>query len=140
MAITLVKNVNFGRSQRGLTTVGYTLVGSTGAVASPRTASGVYEVGTLTGIYAAQVTFPTGFHGSILWDTGGAEPKYASEEYSPIEEQTQFNYDISGGRWKIANNIMIFYKEDNVTEITRFNLLDDTGSPTMDDVHERVKV
>lgn len=140
MAITLVKNVNFGRSLRGLATVGYTLINSVGGIASPRTATGVYEVGTLTGIYASQITFPTGFHGSILWDTGGDNPRYASEEYSPIEEQTQFNYDISGGRWKIANNIMIFYKEDNVTEITRFNLLDDTGSPTMDDVHERVKV
>jgi hypothetical protein len=111
-----------------------------GVPASGRVTAGVHEVGVETGIYAARITFPTDFHGSILWDTGGAAPSYASENYSPLEEQTQFNYDISGGRWKIVNNKMIFYKEDNVTEITRFNLLDDTGSPTMDDVHERVKV
>lgn len=140
MSISLVKNVNFGRSKRGLATVGYTLINSSGGVAAVRTTAGVYEVGTLTGIYAALILFPTGFVGSILWDTGEASPAYATEDHSLMEEQTQFNYDISGGRWKIVNNKMIFYKEDNVTEITRFNLLDDTGSPTMDDVHERVKV
>lgn len=140
MSISLVKNVNFGQSKKGLATVGYTLINTVGGVDLPRTTVGVYEVGTLTGIYAALIAFPTGFKGSILWDTGGVSPVYATEDYSPLEEQTQFNYDISGGRWKIVNNKMIFYKEDNVTEITRFNLLDDTGSPTMDDVHERVKV
>lgn len=140
MSISLVKNVNFGMSQQGLGTVGFTLIGSTGLPATSRITLGVYEVGTLTGIYAAHITFPTEFHGSILWDTGGGNPRYASENYSPVEEQTQFNYDISGGRWKIIDNKMIFYKEDNVTEITCFNLLDDTGAPTMDDVHERVKV
>ena len=140
MSISLVKNVNFGQSKKGLATVGYTLINTVGAVALPRTTIGVYEVGSLTGIYAALIAFPSGFKGSILWDTGGVSPVYATEDYSPIEEQTQFNYDISGGRWKIVNNKMIFYKEDNVTEVARFNLLDDTGSPTMDDVHERVKV
>jgi hypothetical protein len=140
MSIQLVKNVNFGRSKRGLATVGYTLINSAGGVAQVRTTAGVYEVGTLTGIYAALITFATGFKGSILWDTGEVVPVHATEDYSPIDEQTQFNYDISGGRWKIVGNQMIFYQEDNVTEIRRFNLFDDLGSPSMDSVFERVKV
>jgi hypothetical protein len=140
MSISLVKNVNFGRSKRGLATVGYTLINSSGGVAAARTTVGVYEVGTLTGIYAALITFSSGFVGSILWDTGGASPVYATEDYSPAEEQTQFTYDISGGRWKIIGNQMVFYRADNSTEITRFNLFDDLGAPSMDAVFERVKV
>lgn len=140
MSISLVKNVNFGRGKKGLATVGYTLINSSGGVAAPRTTVGVYEVGTLTGIYAALITFPTGFVGSILWDTGGASPVYATEDHSLVEEQTQFNYDISGGRWRIVGNQMIFYRSDNATEVVRFNLFDDLGAPSMDAVFERVKV
>lgn len=142
MAIALVKNVNFGRSLRGLATVGYTLINSVGGVAAPRTSVGVYEVGTLTGIYAARVTFPTGFHGSILWDTGGADPRYASEECSPLEEQTQFSYDISGGKWTLdANtNEMIFYTADNVTEIARFKMRDQDNNPSVESVFSRTRI
>jgi hypothetical protein len=48
-------------------------------------------------------------------------------------------YDIQFGRWHIVGNQMIFYRDDNVTEIARFDLFDDTGTPTMDAVFERVK-
>ena len=48
--------------------------------------------------------------------------------------------DIQYGRWYINNNQMIFYKEDNVTEVARFNLFDDNGNPTMDAVFDRVKI
>lgn len=142
MSISLVKNVNFGMSQQGLGTVGFTLIGSTGLPATSRITLGVYEVGTLTGIYAAQVTFPTGFHGSILWDTGAANPKYASEEYSPLEEQTQFSFDISGGKWTLdANtNEMIFYSADNVTEIARFKMHDQNNTPSIESVFTRTRI
>lgn len=49
-------------------------------------------------------------------------------------------YDIQFGRWKIVANQMVFYKDDNVTEVVRFNLFDDAGFPSMDAVFERVKV
>jgi hypothetical protein len=49
-------------------------------------------------------------------------------------------YDMNFGRWKIVSNQMIFYKDDNVTEVARFSLFDDVGSPTMDAVFERIKV
>lgn len=40
--------------------------------------------------------------------------------------------DIEGGRWKIEGAQMIFYSADNVTEVARFNLLDQDGQPTAD--------
>lgn len=142
MSISLVKNVNFGRSFRGLTTVGYTLINSVGGVAAARSGAGVYEVGTLTGIYGARITFPTEFHGSVLWDTGGDNPKYASEEYSPLEEQTQFSFDISGGKWTLdaETNEMIFYTADNTTEIARFKMRDQNNNPSVESVFSRTRI
>jgi uncharacterized protein YoxC len=49
-------------------------------------------------------------------------------------------YDINYGRWQITGNQMIFYKEDNVTEVVRFDLFDETGTPASDAVFQRVKV
>ena len=44
------------------------------------------------------------------------------------------------GRWKMLNNQMIFYGEDNTTEVGRFDLLDANGNPSMDSVFERKRV
>lgn len=140
MSIKLLKNVNFGRSQGGLAGVGYTLIDADGNVSAPRSVTGVHEVGTGTGIYGAQITFATEFSGSILWDTGTGTPVYATEEYNPTDERLKFNFDIAGGRWRIVGDQMIFYASDNVTEVTRFDLFDDSGNPSSDAVFERVKV
>jgi hypothetical protein len=34
---------------------------------------------------------------------------------------------------------MIFYASDNITEVARFNLFDKTGTPSGDNVYERVR-
>lgn len=49
---------------------------------------------------------------------------------------------IEGGRWIIDENVnqMIFYQDDNVTEVARFNLFDVTGSAASESVYERVRV
>lgn len=49
---------------------------------------------------------------------------------------------MESGRWKIdkITKQMTFYKEDNVTEITKFRLLDSAGIPSYEDVFERVKI
>jgi hypothetical protein len=49
---------------------------------------------------------------------------------------------IEGGRWRIdeATNQMIFYEEDNSTEVARFNLKDSSGSPASTSVFERTRV
>ena len=141
MTIKLVKSVNFGRSQRGLATVGFTLIDGDGNVSAARSTAGVHEVGTDTGIYASQINFTTEFSGSILWDTGGGNPRYASEEYNPTDERLKFNYDIAGGKWILdpTLNQMIFFAEDNTTEIARFDMKDSAGSPTVNEVFSRTR-
>lgn len=42
----------------------------------------------------------------------------------------EFIKDIEGGKWAIVGNQMIFYKDDNVTEVARFDL-DDANAPTV---------
>ena len=140
MAITLLKSVNFGRSRGGLSTVGFTLIDTTGTTAVVRTTAGVHEVGSNTGIYAAPVSFASQFSGSILWDTGETPAKYASEEYNPFQDNIQFMRNFSAGRWQINESTkqMIFYAEDNTSELVRFQLLDKNQKPSITDVFERV--
>ncbi len=47
---------------------------------------------------------------------------------------------IETGKWEILNNQMIFYKDDNVTEIMRFDLFDKNGNPSEVDVFKRERV
>lgn len=138
MAITLLKSVNFGLGKKGLGTVGFTLINSSGATAVARSTTGVHEVGTNTGIYAAPITF-NNFVGSILWDTGEGTPEYATEQYNGVEENIEFVKDIEGGRWTIdtGSNQMVFYKSDNTTEIARFNLQGSDGNANSTNVFTR---
>jgi len=159
MPLSQLKNVNFGRSRlnaTGSTGVGYQLLDTAGSVVSSRTTTGVYQ--TAPGIYAAYVSFPDSFRGQVLWDTGTAflTASYATEQYNYEENNPKVDltynvvtsmtgtlnsiYDIQYGRWRIVGDQMIFYKDDNATEVVRFNLFDDAGNPTMDAVFERVKV
>lgn len=61
------------------------------------------------------------------------------ERLQIIAEQVEFVRDVDAGRWKIVNNQMVFYKEDNITEVARFDLLDSDGEPADGDVFERVR-
>lgn len=164
MALDQLRNANFGRNRAnatGSTGVGYTLMDVSGSIVAPRTTVGVYQLESGSGLYAAYVSFPDNFRGQIMWDTGTAfvTKSYAVEQYNVEENNpkvddtlrivTQMSgtvsqlYNISFGRWKIttgSNPQMIFYKDDNATEIVRFNLFDETGAPSFDAVFERVKV
>jgi hypothetical protein len=149
-------SVNFGKLKAdaiGVNGVGYKILDQAGSVATARTTVGVYQ--TAPGIYAALITLSNDFIGQVVWDTGTffATTSYASEDLNVIaklddlydmvaamDERIQGIYDVQFGRWKIINNQMIFYKDDNVTEVVRFNLLDDAGNPSIDAVFERLKV
>lgn len=53
-----------------------------------------------------------------------------------------FVQDFTAGRWLITGSQHIFYREDNTTEIARFNLLDINGDPAVagvDTPFERVR-
>jgi hypothetical protein len=147
MTLTQLRNVNFGRTKAnatGSSGVGYSLLDSDGNIINPRTTSGVYQLISGSGIYAASITFPDAFHGQLLWDTGSTFTTtfYAVEQYNVEENNPNVDkiYDISFGRWKIVGNQMQFFKEDNVTLVATFDLFDDLGNPTMDQVFERRKV
>ena len=146
MAQTLIKTVNFGSSKGSLATVGYRIYNSAGTLSGSRITAGVGEILAGTGIYSASVYFADHFNGSVLWDSGDSTPIYASDEYSPVMDlmsaSIDFTKHISAGRWKIdtTNSRMIFYKDDNETEIARFSLTDDSGDPSTDSVFERTKI
>lgn len=159
MPVSLVQAVNFGTSKQhatGSTGVGYTIVDSAGAIVVARTTTGVYE--TVSGAYAALVTYPDSFHGSINWDTGTAfltasvatepynvesnDPKVA-DTWSMVNSVTgsiALIRNLTEGRWRIVGNQMLFYQSDNVTLVATFNLFDSAGNPTMDAVFERRRV
>ena len=161
MSLQQLRNSNFGRNYSnatGSTGVGYTLMDVSGAVVSPRTTVGVYQLESGSSLYAAYVNIPDNFRGQIMWDTGVAfvTKSYACEQINVEENNPKVDdtyrlvnqmsgtisqlYNINFGRWKIISNQMIFYEDNNATEIVRFNLFDDAGSPSMDAIFERVKV
>ena len=56
-----------------------------------------------------------------------------------LQDDITFLKDIEGGRWKREGTQMIFYKDDNTTEVARFDLYQSTGKPATasDEVWER---
>lgn len=81
MSFSLSKSVNFGASQSGLSTIGYTLINPDGSVQQSRTTSGITELSSGTGVYGGVISFPDSWSGFILWDTGTDTPYYASENF-----------------------------------------------------------
>lgn len=166
MSLLQLHNVTFGTAKANLTGstgVGFTVLDAVGSTILGRATAGVYQLISGSGIYAAYIPFPDGFHGQVLWDTGEIPPIYAVEHYNyesnnpktdQIYTDTQFVTgalgvatssiafirDMTEGRWQIVSNQMLFFKADNVTEIARFNLLDIDGIPTTTAPSQRVKV
>lgn len=160
MTLTLLKNVNFGRNRPDMTGssgVTYHVLDSGGTSVFGPSTSGVYQ--TAPGIYAASISFADNFNGQLLWTcpvSGSFSAAYATEDQNVSNSDTRVDdiltavagvnvklqelYDMNYGRWRIINNQMIFYKEDNVTEVARYNLFNDLGVPSMDSVFDRVKV
>ena len=60
--------------------------------------------------------------------------------FSSFETDISIIKQIECGRWKIIDNQMIFYGEDETTPLLVFDLKDNLGSPSMTNVFERVKV
>ena len=139
MAVTLVKTANLGTGMSGRAAdVYYTIYNSSGAVQSARTNTGVYEIGASTGIYGVSVSILNNFQGTIFWDVNGTSV-YAAEEITSDVRLTRL---MTSGRWQIdkSSKQMIFYKEDNATEIMRFDLKDKDGSASYTEVFDRSKV
>jgi len=153
-----LRTVNFGRNRANATGsvgVGYFLQDTNGNVATQRTTDNVYQSLPNSGIYYANIDFPDAFRGAVVWDCGTTfqTTSYAIEEYNveandPRVLQTlqsltgsiQTLIDVSVGWWKIQNNQMIFFSTNDDTPIATFNLFDDQGTPSSENVFERRRV
>ena len=99
-------------------------------------------MGTATGIYGVQLDLSTQFSGSILWSVNGNSSIYATEEIKIDQKMARY---IHTGRWKIDNTtdpsqpVMIFFEDDNTTEIARYELLDSNEKGSVTEIFERRK-
>lgn len=67
--------------------------------------------------------FPAGKSGTIKAYDEDIDTAHALVE--SVQTLAQAVYDIEYGRWHLDGNTMIFYKEDNATEIARFTITRD---------------
>jgi len=135
----VLQTANLGYSQRGISgSIQYAVYDTLGSESIALTNNNVYEVGSDTGIYGVELNLSTQFSGSILWKVENTNI-YASEEIKIDQKMARY---IHTGRWIVDenNNQMIFYEDDNVTEIARYDLKDKNGNPTVESIFERTKV
>jgi len=84
----------------------------------------------------------------IVWSVSDTEDDFNNTYTEDLQinlDKTDLDFlkDINGGRWVRDGSQMIFYGENNITEIARFNLFKFDGSPATEDdleVAERVRV
>jgi len=139
--IKLVKTVNFGKGLANLpANVYYSLYNTLGTATTFRSSGSIYQVGTGTGIYGSEISFSQNFSGSILWEVTASNGNivFASDE---VEIDSRLTRHFTVGQWEIdkTTNEMIFYQDDNVTEMGRFDLKDSTGAPSTGEVFKRIR-
>ncbi len=61
-----------------------------------------------------------------------ADAVWADSDGVLVSDYLNFIRDIEGGKWQLTTTQMIFYKDDNITEVARFNITKDIdGNPIM---------
>tara|TARA_R100001591_G_scaffold92359_1_gene98220 strand:+ start:349 stop:786 length:438 start_codon:yes stop_codon:yes gene_type:complete len=139
--VKLVKTVNFGKGLADLpANVHFSLYDTLGAATIFRSSGSIYQVGIGTGIYGSEVSLSQHFSGSILWEVTASNGNvvFASDE---VEIDSRLTRHFTVGQWEIdkATNEMIFYQDDNVTEMGRFDLKDSSGNPSTGEVFKRIR-
>jgi hypothetical protein len=76
----------------------------------------------------------------VCCDGGASLPDNERHTFGFSNSASELIKQIESGRWKIVNKQMIFYKEDGVTELLKFNLFDKAGVPAEENVYERRRV
>ena len=167
MSASLVKTVNFGSTKSGLASkVGYRLIDAIGLVEQERSQVGIYETYAGTGIYAASITFPDDFTGTILWDVESDRPVYAAEEFnnsingtgvsqqvtdvtmqvgivtdqvSDLAHEIRFIRGMTAGRWTLdsTDSTMTYYDESGKNVLVTYEMLDANGKPSIESVYDR---
>ena len=133
----VLQTANLGKGYSGISgSIRYQLFDTLGANVLSARNTGVYELGTETGLYGVQLDLSTQFSGSIVWSVNGNTRVYATEEVKIDQKMARY---IHTGRWLVdeSSNEMIFYQDDNSTEIARYALFDRNGASSIDELFER---
>ncbi len=98
-ATTWCEPANFGAANTGLTgTIGYAITNPDGSVYTARTTAGIVEYPNGSGVYwPGTLTFYAGFRGGVIWDTGGATPKYAAAALNLTSNDTAGRTQVQAG-------------------------------------------
>ena len=133
----ILQTANLGKSQGDKRSdIRYTVYNTLGTASISTTNSGIYELGTNTGIYAVELNLSTQFSGSIVWSVDSNDTIFATEEVKVDQRMARY---IHTGRWKVDEDTkqMIFYQDDNETEIARYGLFDRRGVSSIEELFER---
>ena len=132
-----LQTANLGKSLGGVSgSIRYALYDTLGVEKVSETNTGVYELGSSTGLYGVELDLSTQFSGSIVWSVNGNSSVFATEEVKIDQKMARY---IHTGRWEVDEDSkeMIFYQDDNSTEIARFKLFDRNGVASIDELFER---
>lgn len=133
----VLQTANLGRSQGGISgSIRYELYDTLGVQITAATNTGIYELGSSTGLYGVQLDLSTQFSGSIVWSVDGNSNIFATEEVKIDQKMARY---IHTGRWLVdeTDNTMTFYQDDNVTEIAKYSLFDRNGNSSINELFER---
>ena len=134
----VLQTANLGRSVGGISgSIRYSLYDTLGTEVSSSANTGIYEFGSITGIYGVELNLSPQFSGSIVWSVTSAPSVFATEEVKIDQKMARY---IHTGRWTVdsSTNQMVFFQDDNTTVIARYNLFDSSGSPSVTEVFDRV--
>jgi len=138
--VKVLQTANLGKGYADRTSdIRYSIYDTLGSEATAATNTGVYQLGTSTGLYGVELDLNNRFSGSIVWSVDGNTNVYATEEIKMDQKMARF---IHTGRWIIDENTnqMVFYEDDNVTEIARYDLKDRDGNASITEIFERSRV
>ena len=133
----VLQTANLGSSLGGISgNIRYALYDTLGSEVVSSTNTGIYELGTSTGLYGVELNLSTQFSGSIVWSVTSAPTVFATEEVKIDQKMARY---IHTGRWIVDENTneMIFYQDDNTTEIARYALFDRSGNSSIAELFER---
>ena len=133
----VLQTANLGKGLSGISgSIRYQLFDTLGTSVLSARNTGIYEMGSATGLYGVQLDLSTQFSGSIVWSVNGNTNVYATEEVKIDQKMARY---IHTGRWLVDENTneMAFFQDDNTTEIARYALFDRNGSSSIEELFER---
>lgn len=133
----VLQTANLGKGYSGISgSIRYQLFNTLGTSVLSVRNTGIYELGTNTGLYGVQLDLSTQFSGSIVWSINGNTNVYATEEVKIDQKMARY---IHTGRWRVDPDTkeMIFFQDDNSTEIARYGLFDRNGNSSIEELFER---